>query len=230
MRYAALGPGDRLHGVLCLATCHALCGDEEAASLPACTLEMAHAANRCHAPSATERDDPWQSRPTVSEAFGKSIAALAGDALLAYAFSTLVAPAVGAVPEASRALGWVQSLGEGVAGDVAGWASEALALGGEDDLDSLETVVDRKTGALFAASVRMGAIAAGAGAAVIDRFGGYGTDVGPTFALVQKALDADEPSRKRVASLARRAVTRLTDLPDDAGFLRAWAERAVERL
>ena len=260
MRYAALGPGKRLRPALCLAACHAAGGDEEAALNPACSLEMVHAFSLVHDDlPAIDDDDLRRGRPTVHRAFGEAVAILAGDALFAHAFQTIVVPNVGIVPEPTTASRLVAELCQavGVEGVVAGETADILAEGRDVDLATLEAIHVRKTGVLIAASARMGAIAAGARDKAIEALGRYGSLVGLAFQIADdvlnetstaeqlgKAAGSDrergkatypalmglDASRQRALALADEGVACLQGLPGDATFLREMARFSVERL
>ena len=260
MRYAALGPGKRLRPALCLAACAAVGGDEAAALNPACALEMVHAFSLVHDDlPALDDDDLRRGRPTAHKAFGEAVAILAGDALFAHAFATLVAPSVGDPPAPAVAVRLVAELSQamGVEGVVAGETADILAEGAEVDAERLEAIHVRKTGVLIAASARMGAIAAGAEERFVDSLGRYGGRVGLAFQIADdvlnetstaeqlgKAAGSDrargkatypsliglDASRQRALHLADSGVACLDDLPGDTGFLRDMARFSVERL
>ena len=260
MRYAALGPGKRLRPALCLAACTASGGDDEAALNPACALEMVHAFSLVHDDlPAIDDDDLRRGRPTVHRAFGEAVAILAGDALFAHAFFTLVAPGVGIVPSASIAAPLVAELSRavGVEGVVAGETADILAEGRTVDLATLESIHVRKTGTLIAASARMGAIAGGAEASAVEALGQYGHRIGLAFQIADdvlnetstpeqlgKAAGSDrargkatypsllglEASRARALALAEQGAACLDALPGETDFLRELAWFSVERL
>ncbi len=260
MRYAALGPGKRLRPALCLAACIAAGGDDEAALNPACALEMVHAFSLVHDDlPAIDDDDLRRGRPTTHRAFGEAVAILAGDALFAHAFSTLVAPGVGVVPGPAIAAGLVVEMSRavGVEGVVAGETADILAEGRSIDAAALESIHVRKTGVLIAASARMGALAGGADADAIAALGEYGHHVGLAFQIADdvlnetstpeqlgKAAGSDrargkatypsllglEASRARALALADAGTARLDALPGDTDFLRELARFSVERL
>ena len=260
MRYAALGPGKRLRPALCLAAALAAGGDDEAALNPACALEMIHAFSLVHDDlPAIDDDDLRRGRPTAHRAFGEAVAILAGDALFAHAFSTLVMPGVGVAPGPIVASRLVAELAQavGVQGVVAGETADILAEGKVVDAATLEGIHVRKTGALIAASARMGAVAAGADLADVDALGRYGHHVGLAFQIADdvlnetgtpeslgKASGSDrargkatypallglEASRAKALALADAGSACLDALPGDPSFLREMARFSVERL
>ncbi len=183
MHYAATGPGKRLRPALVLAAADA-CGGSRAAALPAAAaIEMLHAYTLVHDDlPAMDDDDERRGRPTVHKAFGEATAILAGDGLLTAAFGALaeLGPrAADAVAVLARRAG-ARELLLGQAIDLAGPPTELAAI---------ERMHAAKTGALFAASAELGAIAAGAPRAACEALGAYGLAIGIAF---QHADDRDD--------------------------------------
>ena len=183
MCYAATGPGKRLRPSLVLAAAEA-CGGVRAAALPAAAaIEMLHAYTLVHDDlPAMDDDDERRGRPTVHVAFGEAIAILAGDGLLTAAFGTLaeLGPRAGeAVAVLARRAGVAELLG-----------GQAIDLTRPPTtLAEIERMHAAKTGALFAASAELGAIAAGAAPATCAALGQYGLAIGIAF---QHADDRDD--------------------------------------
>jgi geranylgeranyl pyrophosphate synthase len=210
MHYAATGPGKRLRPALVLAAAEA-CGGTRATALPAAAaVEMLHAYTLVHDDlPAMDDDDERRGRPTVHIAFGEAIAILAGDGLLTLAFGTLAelgANAGAAVAVLARRAGVAELLG-GQAIDLT-TARESLR-----DLPSIERMHAAKTGALFAASAELGAIAAGAPASRCAALGRYGMAIGIAF---QHADDRDDAE---LTEHADAAAARMRELCDEARTL-----------
>lgn len=188
MRYTLLAGGKRLRPVLMLAFCRA-CGGDDAAALPAaCSLEMLHTYSLIHDDlPCMDNDELRRGRPSNHIAFGECTATLAGDALQALAFETVLSAPL---PPA-RALRCAQLLAaaaglEGICGgqqlDLA-WEGRAL------DRSDLETIHRRKTGALISAACRMGVAAAG-GTPQQDRAAAaYADALGLAFQIRDDLLD-----------------------------------------
>jgi farnesyl diphosphate synthase len=175
-------------------------------------------------------------RPTVHVAFGEANAVLAGDALLALAFEVLAGAAdAAAIAELARAAGSRELVG-GQALDLA--IHEAHFV----DAAQIESIHRKKSAALIAAAVGLGARSAGADAALHGRLVAFGLDLGVAFQIADDLLDADDDeacSLPRVlggpAALARAeallagALARIADLPARAEPLRELARYAVRR-
>jgi hypothetical protein len=202
MHYAATGPGKRLRPAVVIAAAQA-CGGTAAAALPAASaIEMLHAYTLVHDDlPAMDDDDERRGRPTVHVAFGEAIAILAGDGLLTHAFGALaeLGPrAAAAVAVLARRAGASELLG-GQAIDLTSPPTSFAAI---------ERLHAAKTGALFAASAELGAIAAGADAATCATLGRFGMAIGIAF---QHADDRDDAEFVEHAAAAARAIRELGD-------------------
>lgn len=200
MRHAVLGGGKRLRAVLVYAAAEAV-GQEEPEGVdgPAAAVELIHAYSLVHDDLPAMDDDDWRrGKPTCHRAFGEATAILAGDALQSLAFLAVAGePGQDPEAEANRAA-MVRVLAEasGAAGMAGGQALDLDAVGRELDADALEAMHARKTGALIAAAVRIGAIAAGCrDAASLDALARYGRAIGLAFQIHDDVLDVDgDPS------------------------------------
>ncbi len=165
MRYALLAPGKRLRPALVLMAAEA-CGGVPTDAMPgAVAVEMVHAYSLIHddLPSMDD-DDLRRGRPTVHIAFDESTAILAGDALLAQAFWHLADQVADPkrLAEAVRTLGLAAGPAHLVGGQADDLAAETESLSKvTNPIEHLESIHRRKTGALFSASIEMGAILAG---------------------------------------------------------------------
>jgi geranylgeranyl diphosphate synthase type II len=189
IRYSLLAPGKRLRPVLVLLAAEA-CGCESAAALPAaCAVEMIHAYSLIHDDlPAMDDDDLRRGRPTCHVQFDEATAILAGDALLTQAFEVLAAakwPAnvtVRCCKELAQAAGY--------AGMVGGQADDLAAEERDDgDLDDLQSIHRRKTGAMIRVSLRLGAIVAQATSQQLNAVTAYGEKLGLAFQIVDDLLD-----------------------------------------
>lgn len=197
MRYSVLGPGKRVRPALVYGAGEAVGADPGELDSPACAVELIHAYSLIHDDlPAMDDDDLRRGRPSCHRAFDEATAILAGDALQAHAFGRL-ASAESAVPPRRR-LEMVATLARaaGLSGMVRGQAMDLAAVGQPDlSLETLESMHRHKTGALIAASVRLGALAAPAGSdeeALARKLTGlqrYGTALGLAFQVQDDILD-----------------------------------------
>jgi len=165
MRYATLGDGKRVRPVLVYAAGQALGAQLDCLDAGACAVELIHAYSLVHDDlPAMDDDDLRRGRPTCHKAFDEATAILAGDALQTLAFRVLCADDDLCIDRADR-LRMIQTLAHasGSRGMAGGQALDMDATGRDIDLAQLENLHIHKTGALVLASVRLGALAAGAG-------------------------------------------------------------------
>ena len=182
--YALLGGGKRLRPALALATAEALGGDASDGSLAmrfAAALEMIHTYSLVHddLPSMDD-DDLRRGRPTVHKAFDEATAVLVGDALQSLAFEHLLAPAEARSAELARLLAEGATLMVG--GQVRDLEAESRRLSEEEVLALMRS----KTGALIAAAVAGGAVAATGSDQGLHR---AGLALGLAFQIADDLLD-----------------------------------------
>lgn len=193
IRYSLLAPGKRLRPLLVLMACES-CGSDRRRALPAAAaVEMIHTYSLIHDDlPAMDDDDLRRGRPSCHAAFGEAPAILAGDALLALAFEVLThaeaAPNVVAqcCRELAHAAGPTQLVG--------GQSADLAAEGVEGDLQLLEAIHRRKTGAMFVVSLRLGGLIGGASPEQLAALTTYGETVGLAFQIVDDLLDCEVSS------------------------------------
>ncbi len=196
--YALLGGGKRLRPALVCATAEAFgegTGEGSLALRFAASLEMIHTYSLVHddLPSMDD-DDLRRGRPTVHKAFDEATAVLAGDALQSLAFEHLLAgPA-----EDVRATRLAALLASGATRMVEGQSLDLLAETRPPGLDGVLDLQRRKTGALLAASVVGGAIAA---TGSDQGLGPAGLKLGLAFQIADDLLDLTATT----ADLGKRA-------------------------
>lgn len=200
MRYAALGPGKRLRPLLVVESARLFGVVPEQAAPAAAAIELVHAYSLVHDDlPCMDNDDMRRGKPTVHRRYGEALAMLVGDALQALAFEALVAPLQGE-PGAGRALPVAEMVATlaraaGAAGMAGGQALDLQAVGSRLDRPALETMHRMKTGAMLAASVRLGMLAGGPvpqgmRGAVDD----FSQAVGLAFQVVDDILDVTADS------------------------------------
>jgi geranylgeranyl diphosphate synthase type II len=158
MTHAVMPGGARVRPQLCLSVAMACAEDKAPVSdAAAAAIELIHCASLAHDDLPCFDDaSVRRGRPSVHHAYGVPLAVLTGDALIALAFEVL-ARAAEADAGRSAALTLALARATGMPGGICagqGWESE-----GEIDLAAYHRA---KTGSLFVAATRMGAIAAGA--------------------------------------------------------------------
>jgi geranylgeranyl diphosphate synthase type II len=121
------------------------------------------------------------------------MAILAGDALLTLAFQVLAELATTGDRKA-RLIAELSGASGTVGGMIGGQVADLEGEGRPPDAQLLETIHRAKTGALLRASLRLGAIYAGADDAQYAALSRYGEHVGLAFQIVDDILDVEESS------------------------------------
>jgi geranylgeranyl diphosphate synthase type II len=259
MRYSVMAGGKRLRPILVIGGAEAVGGKAEAVMPAACALELIHTYSLIHDDlPAMDDDDYRRGRLTNHKVFGEAIAILAGDALLTYAFRLLADNAVRVAADAALVRDVIVEVADAagtggmVGGQVVDIESEGKAVGAE----TLEYIHVHKTAALIRASLRVGALLAGARADQLAIIGEAGRTLGLAFQIVDDILDVEgtlaelgktagsderkgkatypavhgiEASRAQARALITRAKERLQGLGPGAVPLCALADYIFER-
>ena len=213
MRYSLFAGGKRIRPVLCFAAYEAVGSTFEGIENVAATLEMIHTYSLIHDDlPALDNDDLRRGRPTNHKVFGDAMAILAGDSLLTLAFEILAeqdAPAdiiVRLVRELASASGTVGGMIGGQVEDIQGEGQLPTA-------ELLDRIHRAKTGALLQASVRMGAIYAGANEDSLNALSNYGEHVGLAFQIVDDILDVEQSSEELGKTAGKDAAQKKITFP-----------------
>jgi geranylgeranyl diphosphate synthase type II len=196
IRYSLEAGGKRVRPVLALGAAEAVAGegwkDVPGIMAVATSLELIHTYSLIHDDlPAMDNDDFRRGKPTNHKIYGEAVAILAGDALLTYAFDMLTNPEYTGGMKAKALVRVIReiALGSGNMGMVGGQVVDIESEGKEVDFATLEYIHTHKTGALIRASVRAGAIAAGATKRQLDALTRYGIDAGLAFQVADDILD-----------------------------------------
>ena len=193
---AALSPGKRLRPLAALAAGKLAGAPESAAMAMAVAVEMVHAASLV-LDDLPSMDDARRrrGRPALHVVYGVATAELASVALLSKAFELVAA--AGEIPGPARAR-IVQELAAavGAEGCCAGQAADLATDPGAAALEDLEAIHARKTGALFVAAVRAGALSGGAGERTLGALTRFARNLGLAFQITDDLLDLEgDPER-----------------------------------
>ena len=200
VRYSLFSGGKRVRPLLCIAATESLGGSFDQVIPAACALEMIHTYSLIHddLPSL-DNDDYRRGILTNHKIFGENIAILAGDALLTEAFHLLSHPDYLKDISAETRLDLIHHISgaAGFWGMVGGQVMDVQSEGKEVDMDGVQYIHSRKTGALIIASVRSGAVLAGASPEEMVALLHYATDVGIAFQIKDDILNV-EGDRERI--------------------------------
>ena len=245
MRYSLLAGGKRIRPILAMKFCEAAGGAMEEALDFGCGVEMLHTYSLIHDDlPCMDNDDLRRGRPTNHKVYGECVATLAGDALQAAAFQTVLsaegpwqekgsfAPAVAAkiLAEAAGEQGmcggqYFDTIGDGKVLHTA---------------EELTVINNKKTGALLRAACMMG-VAASSGHRVVEErcFEAarvYATNVGLAFQIRDDMLDvigsAEDFGQPIGSDASNRKSTYVTllGLEECERRVLAYTERAKEAL
>lgn len=255
MRYSLLAGGKRIRPILVLEFCR-ICGGSTEKALPvACAIEMLHTYSLIHDDlPCMDNDALRRGRPTNHVVYGECTATLAGDALQAEAFGTILRADL--APERKAKCAEFLADAVGLDGMCGGQFLDMLGEGKELSEQELMDVNARKTGALLTAACRMGVAAAGGTERQLEAASFYGAAIGAAFQIRDDMLDvlsteqelgkpigSDEQEKKNtymalfgekrcaamVETLTCRAKETLAEVFDDTAFLDALADSLAVR-
>lgn len=230
VRYTICGPGKRLRGVLVSASYRAAGGGGDVSGLAA-AVEMLHAYSLAHDDlPCMDNDDIRRGRPTTHRACGVPATVVGGVAIVPLAVAAAarsvrrmhrgesrVAPIVAVLMHAAGASGMI-------GGQLQDLIAEQRPAGSRDELERIHRA---KTGALMAASAKVGAMAAGASDTAVEALRCFGADLGLAFQIVDDVLDVTSSSGKLGKTAGRDAQLGKSTYPGligvDAAMDRAMA-------
>ena len=188
MHYSLTAGGKRLRAILVLEFCRICGGDVEKALPVACGVEMLHTYSLIHDDlPVMDNDDLRRGKPSNHKVFGECTATLAGDALQALAFETVLKADLPALRVLKCAQVLANAAGhEGICG------GQQLDLEWEGKILSapeLEEIYLRKTSALIRAACLMGVAAAGGTKEQEGAAASYADNFGFAFQLRDDMLD-----------------------------------------
>lgn len=192
VRYSLFAGGKRLRPVLALASAEILGGSQRDILPAACALELIHTYSLIHDDlPAMDNDDLRRGMPTCHKKYGEAMAILAGDALLTMAFELItLCPVTDVITPASLITVIAEiSRASGTAGLVGGQVVDIMSTSSKVDEETLVYIHRCKTGAMYRASVRTGAILSGAGQKDLDNLTGYAEHLGMAFQIADDILD-----------------------------------------
>jgi len=188
MEYSVMNGGKRLRPFL-VCECAALFGvPEEKSFRTAVALEMLHSYSLIHDDlPCMDDDDLRRGKPSNHKVFGEATAVLAGDALQALAFETVLSAPL--APERALRCAQILTHAAGHAGICGGQQLDLEWEGRSLDRDELMAIHLRKTSALIRAACLMGVAAAGGTAEQADAAQRYADALGLAFQIRDDMLD-----------------------------------------
>ncbi len=182
-RYVLEGGGKRVRPILTLLAAEIYGGRGEDAVPAAVAVEVFHNFTLVH-DDIMDHADTRRGRPTVHARWDEATAILVGDLLMGLAYKHLGRLAPGVIPEAINTFSrMVASLCEGQALDM------AFEQRGDVSMGQYLSMIDRKTGALLACALELGAIVAEAPAEEREPLREAGLEIGRAFQIQDDLLD-----------------------------------------
>lgn len=192
MHYAVSNGGKRLRPIMVIEGAK-LGGQTAETVMPtACAIEMIHCYSLVHDDlPAMDDDDLRRGKPTCHIVYGEANAILTGDALLSRAFELM---AVNASLPGSTAEGLLRVIAEvaaaiGSKGMIGGQVLDLQWEGQAIKLEELQCLHLLKTGALFRAALRAGALLGGLEEKQLDALSDYARHFGLAFQITDDILD-----------------------------------------
>lgn len=193
MKYTTCLGGKRLRGILCLEACKMFSDGYEAAIPASCALEMLHAQSLIHDDlPCMDNDDLRRGKPSNHKVYGEAIATLAGDALISFAPQIIIekTPKTVSADKIVKLL-YEYFLAAGAFGIVGGQTADIEAENSTEkiSIEHLKFIHKYKTGALFKASLLLGAIIGGADENQLEIIKNFGDKFGLAFQIKDDILD-----------------------------------------
>ncbi|SEP58694.1 geranylgeranyl diphosphate synthase, type II [Lachnospiraceae bacterium RM5] len=258
MNYSILAGGKRLRPLLMLETFRLYSEDEKEIYPFMAAIEMIHTYSLVHddLPSM-DNDDYRRGKLTTHKKYGEAMGVLTGDALLNFAFETVLKN-ISDTDNLNAKIKALSVLAEkaGIYGMIGGQVRDIKNDGKEIDDATLDKINELKTSALIEASMLCGGIVANAYDADIQLINEIGKDIGRAFQIQDDILDvisddetlgkpvnSDEKNNKityvsllgldnckeLVEKLSNRAVSNLKKLNKDTEFLEELILYLVDR-
>jgi geranylgeranyl diphosphate synthase type II len=231
MRYSLFAGGKRIRPLLAIAAAQAVSDPPIGIESCACALEMIHTYSLIHDDlPALDNDDFRRGRPTCHKVYGDAMAILAGDALLTLAFEVLAKMEHADASERIELVRELATASGTVGGMIGGQVNDIEGEGKHPTAQLLESIHRAKTGALLRASVRMGAIYAGAAADQLAALSSFGKHIGLAFQIVDDILDVEQSSEALGKTAGKDAAQKKITFPAVYGIERSREMAEEERL
>jgi geranylgeranyl diphosphate synthase type II len=259
MRYSLFAGGKRLRSVLVLSAAEIISGESRHVLPAACALELIHTYSLIHDDlPAVDNDDFRRGRPASHCVYGEAIAVMAGDALLTLAFELLTCEEMEQRIPGNRVLQAAREVARasGTMGLIGGQVMDILTTDKDMDGSTLEYIYLNKTGALYRAAVRAGAILGGADEMDLLALTGFAENLGLAFQIKDDLLDIEgedarlgkatgsdlknkkftypvlfglEKAREKAARSISAAKDKLAVFDERADFMRRLADFVISR-
>lgn len=255
-RYSLLNGGKRIRPILTLAVADLFDTPLEKALAPACAIEMIHTYSMIHDDLPCMDDDDFRrGKPSLHKQYPEAIAVLAGDYLLTRAFD-IITSEQSLTPLQRSSITAVIAKSAGGPGMIGGQVMDILSENRTIDLQTLQTLHQKKTGALIASAVTIGCLVAEAPQDSMHHLEQYALNIGLAFQVIDDVLDVTSGEKKRgpqsssdltnskstyvsllgideakavADKLVRQAIDSLSHIPQDTTLMKDLAEFVTAR-
>lgn len=204
--YSLLGKGKRLRPLLTLMACQLFDGDLEEAMPYACCIELIHTYSLIHDDlPVMDNDDYRRGKLSNHKVYGEGFALLAGDGLLNNAYEILIERIIAKPTPARLRAASIISKAAGTSGMIGGQAIDLYYEDREINIDKLEEMHSKKTGALIRASLEAGAVISKANEEDVGRVKIYGEYIGKAFQISDDILDVIGTKEKMGKTIGKDA-------------------------
>lgn len=256
MGYSLMAGGKRLRPILLMAAADAVGARGTDFLQAACGMEMIHTYSLIHDDlPAMDNDDYRRGKLTNHKVYGEAMAILAGDALLTQAFEVILSQQGVSAQVLVQVVREI-SIAAGANGMVGGQVIDMLSEGKKISMAELRKMHMGKTGALFRAAIRSGAVLGGASPEQLKALTDYADCFGLAFqitddildvvgdeAVIGKPVGSDERNEKSTyvtltsleeakalaADTVAQAMRALENFGGEADFLRELVQMLVKR-
>jgi geranylgeranyl diphosphate synthase type I len=193
--HTASAGGKRIRPALVLTACEAVGGDPGKILSAAASVEMLHTFTLVH-DDIMDDDKLRRGKPTVHALWGVNMGIIVGDTLYAKAFESIVDARKNGIPE-GKVLDALEAFNHANAEIHEGQMMD-MFFEDRDEVSEREyfTMIEKKTGALIEASLKIGAILGGGEPREVQALASYGRDVGVAFQIKDDLLDLTGDEKK----------------------------------
>ncbi len=253
MKYSLMAGGKRIRPVLSLGVCEMLEGNLDDVMPYACGIEMIHTYSLIHDDlPAMDNDDYRRGRLTSHKVYGEAVAVLAGDALLNFAFETMLGHTIKSCNNINLKVRAMEIIANasGASGMIGGQVVDLESEGRSITKETLNYMHKCKTGALIKASVMSAAVISGADETTAGCLEEFSELIGLAFQIKDDILDVEgnldtmgkkggsdasnnkstfvtlyglEESKKMLDEVNKRAILNLEGFGEKAEFLKNMA-------
>jgi geranylgeranyl diphosphate synthase type II len=194
-RYSLFAGGKRLRPILAILSYRLFHENVDKLLNMACAIEMIHTYSLIHDDlPCMDNDDYRRGKLTNHKVYGDAEALLCGDTLLNMAGEVMIAEVLERADNLNEMQKYAAAMKEvlkasGTEGMIGGQFVDIKSENVKVDRDTLEYIHRNKTGAIIVASLKLGAIIAGASSKEVEMISQYGEKIGLAFQIQDDILD-----------------------------------------